>query len=72
MGNPGAGNVGRNTVANTIIRRQVKNFLQQKTITMVLVVKKKANLTKKTTAEEDVQAIVLDAGNLGRRTQASE
>jgi hypothetical protein len=61
--NRGAGPARRNTAANTMMQRQVRNFLQQKTITMVLVVQRRKGSSRKTIVEEDVQAIVLNAGS---------
>ena len=58
MESPGVGNVERNIVVNTIIQKQVKNYRQQKTITMVYVVEMKKDLNKKTIAVEVVQVIV--------------
>lgn len=62
----GVGNVERNTVVRTTIRKVVKNFRQQKIIMIPFVVEKKMDLRKTTIALEDIQDIVLVVGNYYR------
>ena len=60
----GVGHAARNIVLNTMTPSQVNGFLQQKTITPPTAVVKRKDSKKKTTALEDIQAIVLNAGRL--------
>ena len=62
--NRGVGTVERNTADSTTIRKQEKNFRQQKTITMGFVVERKKDLKKTNTVEEDVQDIAQPDGKL--------
>ena len=59
----GAGHVERNIVVSIIILPRVKNYLQQKTVMMLLAVNKKKVLRKKTIAAVVIRAIVHRDGN---------
>ena len=65
MVNHGAGHVERNIVVSIIILPRVKNYLQQKTVMMLLAVNKKKVLRKKTIAAVVIRAIVHRDGNKG-------
>ena len=59
VGAPGAGNVGKNIVLNTMIRSQVKDSLRQKTIMMRHVVRMKRDMSGMTIVLGDIVGIVL-------------
>jgi hypothetical protein len=60
----GAGRVEKNTVPRILILTQVKNSLQEKTITMQTVVAKKKVSKKKTIVLGAIQAIVASGGEV--------
>jgi hypothetical protein len=64
VANRGVGNVERNTVVSILMKKQVRNFLLQKTTMMPFVVETKRDLSKTTIVGEDVQGIVQNAGKL--------
>ena len=58
VGAPGAGNVGKNIVLSTMIRVQDKGSLQQKTIMMRGVARRKQDMSGTTIALGDIVDIV--------------
>jgi hypothetical protein len=61
--NHGAGHAGRNTVVSITSLPQVKNYLQQKTIMMRLVVNRKTVSSRKTIAVVVIRVIARRDGN---------
>ncbi len=63
MDDLGVGNAKKNTAVCTTILIQVKNFLQQKIITMGFVVQRRKDSNRETIVGVDVLDIALNAGS---------